>query len=180
MSVHRHLPDLAPKGAECRFMTQNGHSAFSRFLPLANARAGVWNLSTTPKSRHGVGLMAMSTMDALIRISQGSLMHGSIGCKISISLQFTSSASAPKFYQNFSQNCLRHRLVPEAMARRVRTLGLGRSAIKRHGRPRRKMRRRWAALRITLSFCRGGHFAWTISTIEPGREERGEVAGGRQ
>ncbi len=33
-----------------------------------------------------------------------------IGCKISISLQFTSSASAIKFYQNFLRNDLRHRL----------------------------------------------------------------------
>ena len=33
-----------------------------------------------------------------------------IGCKISISFQFSSSASAPKFSQIFLPNCLRHRL----------------------------------------------------------------------
>jgi len=33
MSVHRHLPDLAPKGVEGRSLTPNRHSACSWLLP---------------------------------------------------------------------------------------------------------------------------------------------------
>ncbi len=40
-------------------MNQLRHSAFSRFLPLANARGGVRNVSTTPESRHGVDLFCV-------------------------------------------------------------------------------------------------------------------------
>jgi len=77
MSVHRRIADAAQRGREGRHMTQNGHSASSRFLPLTKARGGVRNVSNTPEAQHGVDLIAMSTTDPIIVISHGSLVHGS-------------------------------------------------------------------------------------------------------
>ena len=34
MSVHRRIPDIPQRVAEGRFMTQLGHSTYSRFPPL--------------------------------------------------------------------------------------------------------------------------------------------------
>ena len=44
------MPDLPPKVAEGRSLTRSRPSAIWRFLPLANARGGVWDVANSPNA----------------------------------------------------------------------------------------------------------------------------------
>ncbi len=64
MSGHRRIPDLAPEGAEGRFMTQLGHSRAKEFAPVRSTGA-----PRMPNSKSAYGRLFLTRFGCRERLS---------------------------------------------------------------------------------------------------------------
>ena len=60
MSVHRRIPDLPPRGAEGRSLTQPGHSAYSRFRPRTDIQGVNGKIANVPGTGPGVAFLHLN------------------------------------------------------------------------------------------------------------------------